>query len=53
MSADPLHITIGDICTGPQEQITQSVLCISTTGSNNLERNDTKFELIWRCPPFA
>ena len=28
----------------PQEQITQSLLCISTTGSNDSERSDTKFE---------
>ena len=28
----------------PQEQITQSLLCISTTGSNDLERSDTKLE---------
>ena len=28
----------------PQEQITQSLLCISTTGSNDLDRRDTKLE---------
>ena len=28
----------------PQEQITQSLLCISTTGSNDSERSDTKLE---------
>ena len=28
----------------PQEQITRSLLCISTTGSNDLERSDTKLE---------
>ena len=27
-----------------QEQITQSLLCIPTTGSNDLERSDTKLE---------
>ena len=27
-----------------QEQITRSLLCISTTGSNDLERSDTKLE---------
>ena len=31
-----------------QEQITQSLSCISTTGSNDLERSDTKLE----APPF-
>ena len=28
----------------PQEQITQSLLCISTTGSNDSEMSDTKLE---------
>ena len=28
----------------PQEQITQSLSCICTTGSNDLERSDTKLE---------
>ena len=28
----------------PQEQITRSLLCISTTGSNDLERSDIKLE---------
>ena len=27
-----------------QEQITRSLLCIPTTGSNDLERSDTKLE---------
>ena len=32
-------------CTGhPQKPITRSLLCISTTGSNDLERSDTKLE---------
>ena len=36
-----------------QEQITQSFLCISTTGSKDLEKSDTKFDLDWRLPPFS
>ena len=36
----------------PQDQITQSLLCISITGSNDLERSGTKFGLNWGYPPF-
>ena len=36
--------TVAKVDSCPQEQITQSLLCKSTTDSNDLERSDTKLE---------